>query len=783
LRTRLRDSGLIIALLALGFLFFGPVLRLTETELLIGTDLHWLFLPTTTFAFTAFRAGELPLWNPQLFLGFPQFAEPQLSTFYPLLWLFAGWPAAQAFSWLYAIHFGLAAAGGYVLTRQWGGRWAGSLVTGLVLGFGAFMTAHVYAGHLPHVMTIAYLPWLLAGAGWAIRSRPFLATLLATMLAALPLALAMLAGYAPFFPLLVGAVSVYLFWEAALALRQGDRRGAGRILLQWMGLGLFAGLLTAVQLLPTAQFTLLSSRVATADYAFAGQFAMPIWQLLTLVAPDLFGIPDWYPLPLDKAPYWAITYPPTYWEAALYVGILPLLLAGWAWLGGKRAWRFWGFWGLAGLILAWGAEGAWHRIFYQVIPGFGLFRVPARLAYFFVLATAVLAGLAFDHWFNLSADRFQGWKTRLQRTLGVFLPALLLLSLVGVMGQAGQTAVAQQLRLQGVTEQIVRLAFLLTLSLALLMAGYGRPRWQLALAAMIILVLDLWGYGGKFVATHEMGDNAGWSLADAALPGERHTYRVLSSGLPQNLAALYGFQHLSGYDDFRLETGLRLEELAEKDVRIAQLLGVRFHVHDPAVGGLPETTEGWRYFTMLGELPVFEQVGALPRAFIVHDVIGAADAVESLRLIGQPEIDFGVTAVVQIQPDTQCVIEPGEPGQDAVSITRYTPDEVVLQVEAQSTGWLVLADLYYPGWAAEVNGRSVPIQPTNYGLRGICVPEGSHEIRFVFQPPILRVGMMVSGTAVALLLITLLTLAVTRLRHRGHVMSKTQFADYADYAD
>jgi hypothetical protein len=117
---------------------------------------------------------------------------------------------------------------------------------------------------------------------------------------------------------------------------------------------------------------------------------------------------------------------------------------------------------------------------------------------------------------------------------------------------------------------------LLTLSLALLMAGYGRPRWQLALAAMIILVLDLWGYGGKFVATHEMGDNAGWSLADAALPGERHTYRVLSSGLPQNLAALYGFQHLSGYDDFRLETGLRLEELAEKDVRIAQLLGVRF---------------------------------------------------------------------------------------------------------------------------------------------------------------------------------------------------------------
>ncbi len=778
LRTRLRDSGLIIVLFALGLLFFGPVLRLKETEILIGTDLHWLFLPTTTFAFAAFRAGELPLWNPHLFLGFPQFAEPQLSTFYPLMWLFAGWPAAQAFSWLYAIHFGLAAAGGYALARQWGGRWAGSLVTGLVLGFGAFMVAHVYAGHLPHVMTIAYLPWLLAGARWAMSPRPFLPTLLATMIAALPLALAMLAGYAPFFPLLVGAVTVYLLWEAALAGHRGYWRNAGRILLQWVGLGLFAGLLTAVQLLPTAQFTLLSSRVATTDYDFAGQFAMPIWQLLTLVTPDLFGIPDWYPLPLDKAPYWVITDPPTYWEAALYVGILPLLLAGLAWLAGKRPWRFWGFLGLAGLVLALGIAGAWHRIFYQFIPGFGLFRVPARLAYFFVLATAVLAGLGFDHWFDLPVDTFQRWKPRLQRAWVMAGPALLLLALVGVMAQAGQTAVTQQLRLQGITEQIVRLAFLLTLALALLIWGYGQRRWRLALAAMIILVLDLWGYGGRFIITHEMGDNAGWALADTALPGDRHTYRVLSSGLPKNLAALYGFHHVSGYDDFRIETGLRLEELAEKDVRVAQLLGVRYHVHDPAVGSLPETTEGWRYFTMLRELPVFEQVDALPRAFTVHEVIGAADAAESLHLMAQPEIDLATTAVVQTQPDTQCAIEPGEPGQDVVTISRYTANEVTLQVETQSTGWLVLTDLYYPGWLAEVNGRAVPIQPTDYGLRGICVPAGSHEIRFVFQPQILRVGMMVSGTAVGLLFIALVILAATHLRRE--VRSKFQSADYAD---
>jgi hypothetical protein len=128
------------------------------------------------------------------------------------------------------------------------------------------------------------------------------------------------------------------------------------------------------------------------------------------------------------------------------------------------------------LLLALRAEAAWHRLFYQIVPGFGLFRVPARMIYLFVLSTAVLAGLTFDHWFNLPATTFQLWRSHLQRAALLLLPALFLVTLLVIVVQAAQTDQAAQLRLQNMAEQLVRLIIFLALSLALLLKGYGRPR-------------------------------------------------------------------------------------------------------------------------------------------------------------------------------------------------------------------------------------------------------------------------------------------------------------------
>ena len=44
--------------------------------------------------------------------------------------------------------------------------------------------------------------------------------------------------------------------------------------------------------------------------------------------------------------------------------------------------------------------------------------------------------------------------------------------------------------------------------------------------------------------------------------------------------------------------------------------------------------------------------------------------------------------------------------------------------------FLVLNDLYYPGWQAIIDGRQVPVLPTNAVMRGVIVPPGADHLQF-----------------------------------------------------
>jgi uncharacterized membrane protein YfhO len=47
---------------------------------------------------------------------------------------------------------------------------------------------------------------------------------------------------------------------------------------------------------------------------------------------------------------------------------------------------------------------------------------------------------------------------------------------------------------------------------------------------------------------------------------------------------------------------------------------------------------------------------------------------------------------------------------------------------------LVLHDTYYPGWLAEVDGRSASILRAFVLFRGVEVPAGTHRVTFRFAP-------------------------------------------------
>jgi uncharacterized membrane protein YfhO len=70
----------------------------------------------------------------------------------------------------------------------------------------------------------------------------------------------------------------------------------------------------------------------------------------------------------------------------------------------------------------------------------------------------------------------------------------------------------------------------------------------------------------------------------------------------------------------------------------------------------------------------------------------------------------------------------------ATRIVSYQRDQVVIDVEADRAGVVVLHDIYYPGWEVTVDGTRRPLLRANLLFRGVEVPAGRHRVTFDFRP-------------------------------------------------
>jgi hypothetical protein len=142
-----------------------------------------------------------------------------------------------------------------------------------------------------------------------------------------------------------------------------------------------------------------------------------------------------------------------------------------------------------------------------------------------------------------------------------------------------------------------------------------------------------------------------------------------------------------------------------------------------------------------------------PRDFRTSSAVEAHDSPGALK---------GLVAVLG-QPTPQT--KPDAAARDHCRIVSAEPDCV--QIEAQVAGpggLLVVSDLYYPGWMAEVESADgatpVPILRTNRVMRGVALPAGEHSVTFRYRPPSVFWGAAVSGAA----WLALLGGAVLRIR-------------------
>jgi len=117
-------------------------------------DLIWYY-PSLVWLGRCLRSGVFPLWNPDVYAGYPVVGDPQGGIFYPPNYLFAILPGPLAYSMTITLHYWLAGFGMYRLARTW--KLARSSAT---LGALAWMFCGFLVGHRTHLTMLASASWL-----------------------------------------------------------------------------------------------------------------------------------------------------------------------------------------------------------------------------------------------------------------------------------------------------------------------------------------------------------------------------------------------------------------------------------------------------------------------------------------------------------------------------------------------------------------------------------------------------------------------------------------------
>ncbi len=364
---------------ALTGLALGPLLAGFEP---IGGDPDRFYRPIKGELAKALSEGRLPFWSDQFGIGAPLLAESHAAALYPPNWLLyrtldpslayrlAMWGhyvALAAFTFLYARVLGLTSRGAAL-----------AAVAFALCGFQAIHSSHEWAYH-----GLAYLPLVL----WIVER--YAATGRIAWLAGLALAWGAQCTLGHF---------QVAFWTGVLAAGLGawrilaGRRGFVR--LAGLGIGLAGGLLLAApQLGPTWELARFVARDRR-PFAYLAYHTLPPAHWAELAAPRLFRDPTGDP----ESGYWAAQGTSGY-EAALYVGTVPLILALVALVGGRvrgplRVWV-----PIIGVGFALATMARWWPAGYAAVlavPGFGLFRCPARYTALVSLGLALLAGAGLD---------------------------------------------------------------------------------------------------------------------------------------------------------------------------------------------------------------------------------------------------------------------------------------------------------------------------------------------------------------------------------------------------
>ena len=721
------------------------------------------------------------------------------------------------------LHLSWAGIGMALLVRQFGLGKLAQIIGGLAFGLSGYLVSR--SGFLSINAAAAWIPWILLGVTKLVQAvggkspsstngiesnqptKSFEA-LSAFLLLVLSLTMQLLAGHAQTVWYTLLLASVWVVYLAYMAFRSGVRSEKSAIperpeevigveangsrldmedqikktatrslvsLLMLFGIGVILAVgLAAVQLLPTAEYLLQSQRSAAVDFDFAMTYSFWPWRFLTFIAPDLYGNPV-------SGDYWGYA---NYWEDAVYIGLIPFILAIMTLITRGRKTRnnkyinpaFVGFLFvliLASFLIALGRNTPVFPWFYKYIPTFDMFQAPTRLSIIAIFCLTLLAAIGVDTW------RRPGERGKYWLRLGVMAAAAITIG-------AGTAWLVSRTFDWGIRPSFIRATALL--------GFWGMGLGILALKAPerdnSVVAAGKWGWWHWAVLLWVAADLivAGWGLnpgVDLSVysdpsPAAEEVDSLLNGGrlyLPSDEEDQLKFERFLRFDTFQpLDEGEKWESLRATLLPNVTILDAipSANNFDPLVPGryaswmdiLEEVDHRAReqMLNLMGVKVVesidptkefgvrFDGREAYPHYWWVPCGLAVETGSEALEMIQQGQVDFQRDVILELDDPTSM------PTCDSnarvnISIKSEFANNSVLVINSPNPGYLIMADVWYPGWQSFVDGKPTPVLKANYLFRAIALPEGEHEVIIAFQPKWFYTGAAVSGFSLILLIV------------------------------
>jgi hypothetical protein len=661
-------------------------------------------------AIDAWKADEMPGWDPSSFGGSPLNRNVQSGAFYPLNILFLLLP----FEWAWT---------GLVMSQMVGMLWftyiflrseklsgSASFFGSIVAGFSGFSISWLTWGTM--VSALMWLPLLLLGIKKLSTKKPAINTLLWILILMSSAFSTITAGHLQIAFYVITAA--FFYWVH----RTVKNKNIASFYPLVAAIGLIALLIRPAYAL--MQFLATTVRGGSVTGWQEDGYFVPIRHLVQFIIPDYFGHPS-------TMNYWGAW---NYGEHTGYIGILGLFMAI---VGGVYLWKrnsFWIAWVIICLVLAVHNPIAWIPYWLE-IPFLSSLQ-PTRLMALINFGLAVLAAYGFNTYIS---------KPQMARKVVFHIALISAAIIVLAVFWASIKTVFNIDTWGGVSIRNSVIPMFLVLSALVVSIVFRRKHAMLTAMLLGVLVVDLLRFGWKFTPFTEARFLFPPTKILDYLQQQQEPFRVLAldtETAPANSLGWYGIETLGGYNPIYTKRYAQFIHLFEngyvdQDPPIFQRLFDPLNFDSPLSGIAnvryaltidPNATVSGTVIMQEGETLLLERE-TLPRWYIADSSMTFPDGNSVLSALAENRIG-GFPAYVETGVDIST-------SSGVVEIANYSPNSHRLVTVTAGEGFLVNSTAWDPHWKAYIDDAAVEIFKTNHLFMGIQIPDGKHHVRFEYD--------------------------------------------------